>query len=358
MNRLLLSLVGLALAGLVLASGDHGPKPSAVALAHGHPPGPYSEAEFSISDDAFVMVLSVHHGDRSMRLYGDGRLKLKAGEENYTRRLDRSRMLDLVRSAVDYGLAEYDHAVVMQELASAMCPEGSLRITATLRFDSYNRNGAHGGVERAAICAPETFPQVVQSRALADLATVLDEEIRLAQREGSIELPEEAFKNATFTLSSDPDRLVLSFQRQYGLMYSRSMRLYGDGRLELRHIEKGNVTRESFDRELDYPDMVDLVRLAVDHGFAEWDADSLGSILGIRSVSTDASSAGGELHLESYQRGAYAIENLTRTFRFGDVHMAREHSADVLQVQGLLAILQALDAQFETARMGGTEPGG
>ena len=358
MNRVLLSVViGLALCivGLVLASGDE--RPSPVALAHGHPPGPYSDAEFSISDDAVVMVLSVQHGDRSMRLYGDGRLELRAGDgEIYTRRLGRPRMLDLFRSAVDRGLAEYDHAVVMQELAGARCPEGAERITASLRFTSYNRNGASGGVERAGICAPETFPQVVQSRALADLAKVLEEEIIAARREGSIEVQPVNFKDAMFTLSSDPDQLIFSFRRQYGFMYSRSMRLYGDGRLELRHIEKGDVTREGFDRELSYPEMVALVRSAVDHGFAEWDADALGSILGIRSVSADAGGAGGELHLESYRRGSYSRDNLSRSFRFGDVRTARERSADVLQVQGLVSVLQVLDDQFELAHAVMTDP--
>ena len=119
----------------MLASGNaEEPSPSAVALDHGYPPGPYSEAVFEISDDAAVMVLRVQHADRSMRLYGDGRLEIRAGEdESYTRRLDRSRMLAIFRSAVDHGLAEYDVEVVLKEInpgdqplfPGPSCPEGS-----------------------------------------------------------------------------------------------------------------------------------------------------------------------------------------------------------------------------------------
>ena len=196
MKRVLLGLAGLGLAGLLFASGDDGPKPSAVALAHGYPPGPYSEAEFSISDDAAVMVLSVQHAGRSMRLYGDGRLDLQ-------------------------------------------------------RFD-----------RRGAVVA-------------------------------------------------------------------------------------------SHDRNLPFAEMTELVRLAVDHGFAEWDRDSL-DFLGIASRSSHPTVAFGELHLESYQRGEYARDGLDRSFRFGDVCLGLEYSADVLQIQGLKAMQQALYNYFESAE-GGAE---
>ena len=100
MNRFLVAgVAGLAaLAGFVLASavGRGGPSPSAVALAQGSPPGPYSDAEFSISDDAVERVLSVEHAGRSMRLFGDGRLEVQVGEdERYIRHLDRTRMLEI-----------------------------------------------------------------------------------------------------------------------------------------------------------------------------------------------------------------------------------------------------------------------
>ena len=221
-------------------------------------------------------------------------------------------------------------------------------MVATLRFTAYDRNGFKGGAERVGIC-PEHFPQVVQSRALKDLRAVLDEELAAARREGSIELPAAVpYQDATFNLSSDPEQLILSFRIRHGFNGSRSMRLYGDGRLELRLTGKG-VIHESFDRSLSYPVMVELVRAAVDHGFAEWDRDGL-HFHGITARSTHAQRAVGELHLETYQRGDYARGSLTRLFEFGDVGMAREHSTEVLQVKGLEALIRELDYHFDSAR--------
>lgn len=330
----------LAVGGLVLASGDS---------------GPYSEAVFEVSDDAAVMVLRVDHAGRSIRLYGDGRLELRDGSESYTRRVTRSRLLALVRSSVDHGLAEMDPQVVILKTRTAEHPMGkpctTERVTATLRFTAYDRHGVSGGVERVGIC-PDDYPQIVQSRALAELRDVLEAELQAAKREGSIELPAPSYRDATFQLSSDPEQLILSFKIHHGYNGLRSLSLYGDGRLELRvQGKKGRdlVIWESFDRQLDYPEMAELVRQAVDHGFAEWDADSL-HFQGVTAYSTHALWAFGEIHLESYQRGDYSRLSLVRPFKLGDVRLAREFSADVLQVQGLEAMVRSLDHHFESAR--------
>lgn len=356
MTRLLPVLAGLCLAGFGLASGgDTGPSPSAVALAHGYPPGPYSEAVFEISDDAAVMVLRVDHAGRSMRLWGDGRLEIQAGDdERYSRRLDRSRLLEIFRAAVDHGLAEFGTDLLVLEIgadAAFRKPCETPRVEATLRFTAYDRHGAGANQGPRGIC-PADYPQLVQSRALADLAAVLDGELEAAKREGSIEIPAADYKAATFTLSSDPAQLILSFRMSHGYSGMKSLSLYGDGRLELRITGRDGrdlVTRESFDRSLTYPDMVSLVRLAVDHGLAEWDSDSL-RFHGITARSTHTQGAAGELHLESYDREEYSRIKLARQFKFGDIRMAREFSADVLQVRGLESMIQALDSHFESAR--------
>ncbi len=355
MNRLL--LVGLAaltgLVGLVLASGnsgdESGPSPSAVALARGSPPGPYSETEFEISDDAVDMVLSAEHAGRSMRLWGDGRLEIQAGEdESYTRRLERPRIYEIFRAAVDHGLAEFDVQLLMLEigLVAWRTPCRTERVVATLRFSAYDRHGAGGGVERAGIC-PDEFPQIVQSKALADLRAVLDYEIGEARREGSIELPAPIYKDATFTFSSDPTQLIFSF-RVSTEGDGPSMRLYGDGRLELQRFDRWGAVVASHDRNLPFAEATELVRLAVDHGFAEWDRDSLKFRSNTVLISHTVV-AFGELHLESYRRGEYARDGLDRSFRFEKVYYDLKYSADVLQIQGLKAMQQVLDDYFESA---------
>ncbi len=360
MNRFLLGglaalLIGLA--GLVLASGSLGgpTSPSSVALAHGSPPGPYSEAKFQISDDAAELVLRVEHAGRSMSLYGDGRLDIQAGEgESYTRRLERSRMLEIFRVAVDHGLAEFDVQLLLLEIGAEAwwTPCKTERVTATLRFTTYDRHGAGGGIEHAGIC-PDDYPQIVQSKALADLRAVLDQEIGEARREGSIELAPPDYEQATFAFSSDPAQLILSF-RVTTDGAGPSMRLYGDGRLELQRFDRRGAIIARGELNLPFAEMTGLVRLAVDHGFAEWNRDSL-DFRGIAPLTTHPTAAFGELHLESYQRGEYVRDRLVRAFRFGDVRLGFEYSADVLQVQGLKAMQQVLGNYFESAGGGAEE---
>ena len=348
-----LSLAGLVgFTGLVLASvsGDK-PEPSAVALAQGSPPGSYSEAEFSISDDAADLVLRVEHDGRSLRLYGDGRLEIQAGEdESYTRRLDRARMLEIFRAAVDYGLAEFSVDLLYLEIGQDAFhkPCKTPRVVATLRFAAYDRHGAGGGLERGGFC-PDDYPQIVQSKALAELRAVLDFEISEARREGSIDLAAPDYEQATFAVSSDPTQLIMSFRVWiYG---SAEMSLYGDGRLELRVSDHRGVEQESYTRQLTFAEMTGLVRLAVDHGFAEWNPDSL-DFEGLTKRTSHPIIASGELHLDDYQRGEYAREDLARSFKIGDVHIALKLSADVLQVKGYRALRQALDGYLESARGG------
>ena len=353
MNRLLVAgVVGLAgLAGFVLASAGDGPSPSAVALAQGSPPGPYSDAEFSISDDAAEMVLRVEHAGRSLRLFGDGRLEIQAGDdERYTRRLDRERMLKILRAAVDHGLAEFDVQLLFLEIGQDAFskPCKTPRVVATLRFATYDRHGAGGGIENAGIC-PDDYPQIVQSTALTELRAVLEQEIAKARRLGSVEVAPPDYKQATFAVSSDPEQLVLSFRVWiYG---SAEMSLYGDGRLELQVSDHRGVEQESYTRQLTFAEMTGLVRLAVDHGFAEWNPDSL-DFEGLTKRSSHPIIASGELHLDHYQRGEYAREDLVRHFKIGDVHSALKFSADVLQVKGYRALRQTLDGYLESARGG------
>ena len=355
MKRLLLGGLAVLIAGLALASGidgERGPGPSAVALAHGSPPGPYSDAEFSISDDAVEMALSVEHAGRSMRLFGDGRLEITAGEgERFTRRLERARMLEIFRAAVDHGLAEFDAQLLFLEIGAEAwrTPCRTERVTATLRFTAYDRHGAGGGIENAGIC-PDDFPQIVQSKALAGLRAVLEQEIGEARRKGSIELAPPDYKRATFSVSSDPTQLILSF-RVSSDGAGPAMRLYGDGRLELQRFDRRDDVVASHDLNLPFEEMTGLVRLAVDHGFAEWNRDSL-DFLGIDSRSTHPTMAFGELHLKTYQRKDYSRTGLNRSFRFGDVGLGLKYSGDVLQVQGLKAMQQALDRYFNSAEGG------
>ncbi|MEM7354139.1 MAG: hypothetical protein AAF657_25270 [Acidobacteriota bacterium] len=350
MKRLPLILVGLVLAGLVLATGGDRPKPSAVALANGWPAGPYSEAEFEVSDDAVDMVLAIEHAGRALKVWGDGRAEIQAGEgESYTRQLGRSRLLEIFGLAVDNGLAEFSLNLLVLEIgrdAAFRKPCKTPRVSVTLRFTAYDRRGATGGIEREGIC-PDDYPQIVQSRGFVELRAVLDYEIGEARREGSIEIPTPDYKAATFTLSSDPAQLVLRFG--FAITGSVEMSLYGDGRLVLT-VKDHRGEPERYDRQLTFLEASGLVRLAVEHGFAEWDPDSLSHLAGKRS--SHPSVAYGELNLESYRRGEYGSENLTRSFRFGDARHSLKYFADVLQVEGLRAMRQALNDHLESAKGG------
>ncbi|MEM7588018.1 MAG: hypothetical protein AAF560_31810 [Acidobacteriota bacterium] len=353
---------------VLLAAGGGGSGPSEIAQGYGYPAGHYSSAEFVVSDDPAVMVLSVRHGDRSLRVWGDGRTELVTGSEDeretFMRRIERSRLLSLIRSAVDHGLAEFDADVMIHEmqgrprdghsLGGPPCPTGSERIEVTLRLVSYTRDSfKNPRVERAGFCAPETYAHIPQAQAFAELAALVEEELATARREGSIEIRAgPPYSEATFTLSNDPAKLILSLGRRLTLHETLVSRLFGDGRLEMELKERGHDP-VIYERQMSYSEMVALVRIAVDHGFGEWDTEALREVFGIVRGGIDASGARGSIHLETYRRGDYAREGVNRQFRFQDVGLAREFSSHVPQVRGLLLLREKLNAEFEAVRREG-----
>ncbi len=359
--RIWLLLVSLAvLIGLVVIAAPNGekvPGPSAVAVAHGYAPGPYSAADFSISDDAVVMILRVTAGrtdgsnHRSMRLYGDGRLEIEAGEESYSRHLDRPRMLEIFRHAVDHGLAEFNSDVVMEEIAAIPGPEGHETVSAALKLASYRRATPEAPRSVSArLYAPEAFPEVVQSQALIALVAVLDAEIASARREGSIEVAgaDVVFTDATFQVSSDPAQLILKWGSG-GLAGHQHMELYGDGRLEL------STRTDRFRRELTFAEMTALVRIAVDHGLAEWDENAV--LTKVREVErglarrmSDGTTDSVTLNLASYERGSYQREELQRSISFYNAGMVLDEAPNVLELQGIDALAKFAEEQVRQAR--------
>ena len=178
-------------------------------------------------------------------------------------------------------------------------------------------------------------------------------------RPSAVVMPTEvSFKDATFELSSDPDQVILGWGYGSGMSNrSLSMKLYGDGRLELKSVgsEEGN---ESYTRELIFSEMVSLVRVAVDHGLAEWDgarvwAEVAAAGGGLARRMADAGGMGVEIHLDEYRRGNYARSPLKRSFAVNNAQGSLREAPGVLELQGLHALSEFANNQMKIAREAG-----
>ncbi len=126
---------------------------------------------------------------------------------------------------------------------------------------------------------------------------------------GRARASENPYAGAEFTVSSDPSAVVLFVQvlapaepKEY-----RSLRLFGDGRLELSNSKAGASEPLRRERRLDEVARRDLVNVAVSHGLAEWDATRIESEKAIALNGRQLSISDGNvvtvwLTLETYRR--------------------------------------------------------
>ena len=118
------------------------------------------------------------------------------------------------------------------------------------------------------------------------------------------------YTQAEFTYPSDPTRELLHVSSAGTMIKStHSMTLTGDGTLTLRSNHEGR--EEEYTSLLENREVEQLLRLAVDHGLAEWDetrvqAKQLDVTRGRGATTpTDASRAHVRLSIDDYGRGSY-----------------------------------------------------
>ena len=123
---------------------------------------------------------------------------------------------------------------------------------------------------------------------------------------------QERYTEATYSYSHDPTKAVLTIATRGQNLTTRSVVVFGDGRIEISHNRRGEWEGRLSQDELDR-----LIALAVRHGLAEWDGDTIRAwqladfgrpFLG----ETDGMVARILLNIAQYQRGEYQAQNLQR----------------------------------------------
>lgn len=172
-------------------------------------------------------------------------------------------------------------------------------------------------------------------------------------------LAEEAanpFSEARFTISEDPTALVLHVRYGGGMLGSfESLSLYGDGRLVTK---KGRVrtVHEEHAEILSVEETQRLLRLAVDHGLAEWDGMAFrAKALEVNAgkpivVPTDSLRATVLIALETYDRGAYHRQNLEQKISFEAPQFVRQHYPEMREVTGIALLIDELRSKLAAAR--------
>ncbi|MBZ0090496.1 MAG: hypothetical protein K8H90_08975, partial [Thermoanaerobaculia bacterium] len=119
-----------------------------------------------------------------------------------------------------------------------------------------------------------------------------------------------AYADAEFTTSSDPAAVILFVQVTFpsAARESQSMRLFGDGRLELTAARDAFPEPRRSERMLDEATARDLVGIAVRHGLAEWDTTRIESEKAIALNGRQFSTSDGYivsvwLTLDTYRHG-------------------------------------------------------
>jgi len=146
---------------------------------------------------------------------------------------------------------------------------------------------------------------------------------------------------ASFTLSSDPTDAILSIRSTGGLRGTVSeMNLYGDGRLVLSREQHGNFLGE-WVRELNFEEMRRLVRIATDHGLAEWRPEKQEirqrELAGGQPLPRliDGSRVEVRLALKSYERGTIRLEPVISHISFNTPSFLVQKFPGYQELQGV-----------------------
>jgi hypothetical protein len=164
-----------------------------------------------------------------------------------------------------------------------------------------------------------------------------------------------------FTYSQDAEKVVLFVQTIVPLSaVSKSMTLYGDGRLELARGRSLKPSEETHTVRLTNDEVRALLADAITSGVAEWDsltirARQLKETAGAQfSGADDAPTVVVMMSLDALQRGEGAEEkrNIRADFRLNDPAYAARFFPEIKEFEGVLSLMQYMEAAFARARGG------
>lgn len=161
------------------------------------------------------------------------------------------------------------------------------------------------------------------------------------------------FSVANFSYNNDPTKVILYVAVGGGMRANkRSMTLYGDGRLQLVEVH-GGITGKSHESLLSTAEINRLLRIAVDHGLAEWDSTRIRARLLERSGGNNFSppedfpSVLVLLSIENYEREGYEAEHVEKELRFRGARFFAPHLPSVPEIAGIATLHDELNRLFE-----------
>lgn len=164
--------------------------------------------------------------------------------------------------------------------------------------------------------------------------------------------------NVSYSYSHDPSAVILFvqvFAPQVGS--SRSLTLFGDGRLELL-VRPGSQEGDSRSEiRLSLEEVDQLLRGAVDSGLAEWDAtrieaEQLKASNGRRFLVVDGTAVHVSLALESFCRGDRTVRDVRKSIRVRSPRDMAERFPGIEEYEGIARLVDYLYAALSRASEG------
>lgn len=163
----------------------------------------------------------------------------------------------------------------------------------------------------------------------------------------------QTYEAAEFTASADPAAVVLVV-RTHAVMedLTSSMRLFGDGRLELT-VSGHSPKRERRIVHLTESATRELIDIATHHGLAEWDTIRIETeqeilLNGRQFAVADGNVVSVTLSLESYRRGDLVRSNIVKKISVASPDIAMDRFPSMPEFRGLFELQKYLWRMLKT----------
>jgi hypothetical protein len=325
----------------------------------------FGEAEYSIPKEPFRAVLHVTSATtdgpvKSLTLYGNGKLDLVDSVQGaFTHAVERAELERLVGEAVRHGLVELSRTPThsMERLLTRYdgrgVPRGGVDVALYLGLDDYRRDEFRGHQPGRGVhienLPPDTadYPRIFELQGLAKVLTWMDRMFEVAAPSGGDPTD---YTAAKFGLPSDPSRVVLSLRQSSMSLTVRTVRLYGDGRLELTD---GHLAE--YVRYLDDADLQAVLFVAVGHGLVEYDELAIIAEKWMRfqrrppPPTSDAGHVNVVVSVDHYEREGFEAERADNELSFVDLRGDGKYFPEVPQFRGVSMLLGWMHEQFTAA---------
>jgi len=156
----------------------------------------------------------------------------------------------------------------------------------------------------------------------------------------------------SFTASTDPASVVLYVATTApGVAQTRSMTVYGDGRVELVQNRLNKIEAE-YSLHFEPAEIDRLLKIAVDHGLAEWETTSIEerqarALDGKPILALDSPITYVRLSLQRYTNAGHHYDDVEKKIHFQAVGLASMLSPEIPEFTGLQLLYDELQNMWK-----------